>query len=140
MNGLFFGIPVTIEEAYRIFKIDIEAIKQEIVLKYNFSMYHTIQARLCDYINSYLKNQNLKIEVLPTDKGQYIIGYKIEEEVTPWGEFKNIDDFIILLLNLKKQFSREIVVCNADLTIVTLERMEGEPEVVNNPIPYLISF
>ena len=142
MHGLFFGIPVTLEEAYRIFGIDIERIKQEIVLKHkcNLGMYHTIQAHLNDYMYTYLGKKAIKLNVISTDKGQYVIGYRIEEDISPWNRFKNVDDFIALLIDLKTLFYEEMWKCNADLSVVTLEIMEGEPEVANNPIPYIISF
>ena len=166
MHGLFFGIPVTLEEAYRIFGVDIENVKQEIVLKHkcDLGMYHTIQAHLNDYMYTYLGKKAVKLNVISTDKGQHIIGYRIEEDISagprracsdadslesvattermipPWNRFKNMDDFIVLLVDLNKLFYEEIAVCNADLSVVTLEIMEGEPEVAKNPIPYIISF
>lgn len=142
MHGLFFGIPVTLEEAYRIFGVDIENVKQEIVLKYNCDLqkHHLMYAYLCEYMFFYLGKKKVRMNVLPTDKGQHVIGYKIEEDISPWNRFKNVDDFIELLLDLKELFYEEIVECNADLSVVTLETMEGEPEIVHNPIPYIISF
>jgi hypothetical protein len=142
MHGLFFGIPVTLEEAYRIFGVDIENVKQEIVLKYkcNLGMYHTMQAHLNDYMYTYLGKKAVKLNVISTDKGQHVIGYKIEEDISPWNRFKNVDDFIVLLVDLKKLFYEEMGECNADFSVVTLEIMEGESEIVNNPMPYIISF
>ena len=142
MHGLFFGIPVTLEEAYRIFGVDIEMIKEEIVLKHkcNLGMYHTIQAHLNDYMYAYLGKKAVKLNVISTDKGQYVIGYRIEEDILPWNRFKNVDDFIALLIDLKELFYEEMGECNADLSVVTLEIMEGESEVVHNPMPYIISF
>jgi hypothetical protein len=142
MHGLFFGIPVTLEEAYRIFGVDIENVKQEIVLKHkcDLGMYHTIQAYLNDYMYIYLGKKAIKLNVISTDKGQHIIGYKIEEDISPWNRFKNVDDFIVLLNDLKELFYEEMRKCNADLSVVTLEIMEGEHEVVHNPMPYIISF
>lgn len=142
MHGLFFGIPVTLEEAYRIFGVDIKNVKEEIVLKHkcDLGMYHMIQAHLNDYMHTYLGKKAIKLNVISTDKGQHVIGYKIEEDISPWNRFKNVDDFIALLVDLKKLFYEEMGKCNADLSVVTLEIMEGEPEVVHNPMPYIISF
>lgn len=142
MRGLFFGIPVTLEEAYRIFGVDIENVTEEIVLlhKCDLGMYHAIQAHLNDYMCTYLGKKAVKLKVISTDKGQHVIGYKIEEDISPWNRFKNVDDFIALLKDLKELFYEETGKCNADLSVVTLEIMEGEPEVVNNPMPYIISF
>lgn len=142
MHGLFFGIPVTLEEAYRIFGVDIKNVKEEIVLKHkcDLGMYHTIQSHLNDYMYTYLGKKAIKLNVISTDKGQHVIGYRIEEDISPWNRFKNVDDFIALLVDLKKLFYEEMGKCNANLSVVTLEIMEGEPEVVHNPMPYIISF
>lgn len=143
MHGLFFGIPVTLEEAYRIFGVEIENVKQEIVLKHKCDIqkhHHLIYAYLCEYMFMYLGKKKVRINVLPTDKGQHVIGYKIEEDISPWNRFKNVDDFIVFLDDLKTLFYEEMGKCNADLSVVTLEIMEGEPEVVHNPMPYIISF
>jgi len=146
MRGLFFGIPVTLEEAYRIFGVDIENATEEIVLRHKcLGMHHAIQAHLNDYMCTYLGKKAVKLKVISTDKGQHVIGFKIEEDISPWKRFiirspKNVDDFIALLKDLKELFYEEMGKCNADLSVVTLEIMEGEPEVVNNPMPYIISF
>jgi hypothetical protein len=143
MSSLFFGIPVTLDEAYRIFGINIENVKKEIILKYKYNnpgVYYVIQAHLDKYIYTYLQEKAVKLNVISTDKGQYVIGYRIEEDISPWNRFKNVDDFITLLVDLKKLFYEEMGKCNADLSVVTLEIMEGEHEVVHNPMPYIISF
>ena len=103
-------------------------------------MHHAIQAHLNDYMCTYLGKKDVKLKVISTDKGQHVTGYKIEEDIAPWKRLKNVDDFIALLKDLKELFYEEMGKCNADLSVVTLEIMEGEPEVVNNPMPYIISF
>ena len=106
MPCLFFGIPVTLDEAYRIFGINIENVKEEIILKYKYNsgVYYVIQAHLNEYIYTYLRKKAVKLNVISTDKGQYVIGYRIEEDISPWNRFKNVDDFIALLVDLKKLF------------------------------------
>ena len=51
-------------------------------------------------MNKYLK-MNTTIQIFLTDKGQYIIGYEIEEPSNVWSKFINIDNFI-------NKFSEEI--------------------------------
>ena len=52
----------------------------------------------------------------------------------------NVDEFVIKLLSLKLSFQKEIEKLNGDLSEVTLEHMEGEPEIVKNPIPYILEW
>jgi hypothetical protein len=44
------------------------------------------------------------------------------------------------LNDLKLKFMEEMETINANLTTVTLEHLEDIPEIVNNPIPYVILF
>jgi hypothetical protein len=84
------------------------------------------------YISKYLR-ASTKIRFHSTDKGQYIIGYEIKEP----SKFINVDEFIVKIINLKTQFTKEMEILKADLSQVTLE---GDPEVVKNPIPYIIAY
>jgi hypothetical protein len=142
---LYYGIPVCIEEACNIFRLDIEDITEKSIKKYKISendkaYFYTMRCVLVDYLNFYLDNNNVKIKLLSTDKGQYIIGYEITEISVFKYEFINSDQFILKLNNLKLQFMEEMEYINANLTTVTLEHLEDVPEIVNNPIPYVILF
>jgi hypothetical protein len=142
---LYYGIPVCIEEACNIFRLNIEDITEKAIKKYKISeneraYFYTMQCVLADYLNFYLNSKNIKIKLLSTDKGQYIIGYEITEISVFKYEFINSDQFILKLNNLKLQFMEEMEYINANLTIVTLEHLEDVPEIVNNPIPYVILF
>ena len=88
----------------------------------------------------HFKDASVNIKIFNTDKGQYIIGYELTEVSDVWNKFINMEEFIILILKLKKQFYDEMQVLNADLTEVTLEHMEGESEIVKNPVPYIIDY
>ena len=88
----------------------------------------------------HLKDASVNIKIFNTDKGQYIIGYELKEVSDLWNKFINMDELIILILKLKKQFYDEMQILNADLAEVTLEHMEGEHEIVKNPVPYIIAY
>jgi hypothetical protein len=142
---LFYGIPVCLEEACNIFRFKIEDITQKAIQKYKIAEnqkqhFYTIQCVVFDYLNFYLDSNNVKIKVLCTDKGQYIIGYEITEISVFKYEFINSDQFTLKLNDLKLQFTEEMETINANLTTVTLEHLEDIPEIVNNPIPYVILF
>ena len=136
---VYFGLPVRYDEAIRIFGLNLETIMNHIKIhqKYTGTYYDPY---IVEYINMHLKNASVNIKFFSTDKGQYIIGYEIKEVSDLWNKFINMDEFIILILKLKKQFYDEMQILNADLTEVTLEHMEGEPEIVKNPVPYIIAY
>jgi hypothetical protein len=141
---LYFGIPVCLREAFRIFRQDIEFVEQKCLNKLNIKKdtNYYIDNILLNEINEYLKT-NTTIQVFPTDKGQYIIGYEIEEPSNVWSKFINVDNFVIKVMNLKNKFSEEMCILNANLNEVTLEYMECSKKdqiKVKNPIPYIICY
>ena len=135
---VYFGLPLNCEEAARILGLNLDHMMSEIKIKYKCSKNYN-ESYIITEIIEYLQ-VSTKISMYPTDKGQCIFGYEIEEPSDVWNKFINVDEFIIKLINLKTQFSREMEILNADLSQVTLEYMEGEPKVVKNPIPYIIAY
>jgi len=131
--SLFFGIPVRVEEAIRILRLDLEEITKEVKQQKYYGDY-----TFADVANHHLKNTMIKIYYL--DKGQCVFGFKIDEPSDVWNKFINVDQFVIKLLNLKMLFQKEIEKLNGDLSEVTLEHMEGEPEIIKNPIPYILEW
>lgn len=131
---LYFGIPVRVEEAARLLNLNWNNLTLKLITnKYIFNFNYT------ELINEYLTSKS-KMKLYITDKGQYVLGYKIEEAYNVWTKFINIDEFIILLSNLRIQFQTDIQLLNIDLSKVRLEYMEGESEVVNNPVPYILEW
>jgi len=132
---LYFGLPISVEEASRLLKLNwdnlTEKIKQKKKYIHNFDY--------VEIINEYLKNKS-KMELYYTDKGQCVIGFLIEEPFNVWTKFINVDEFLILLIKLKTQFQNEIQLLNIDLSKVTLNYMEGEQPVVNYPLPYILEW
>jgi hypothetical protein len=135
---VYLGLPLTYEEAIRILGLNIDHIISEIKVKYKY-LGNYYDPYIIEELNEYLR-VSTKIRICPTDKGQCIIGYEIEEPSDVWNKFINVDEFIVKIINLKTQFIKEIEILKADLSQVTLEHMEGEPEVIKNPIPYIISY
>lgn len=143
---LYFGIPVDMNEAIRIFGLDISVIEKEIIenkpnfLKNKQEIIYSYD--LFQYLDKYFKNHYTDIRIFATDKGQYIIGYVIEEPSDVWNKFINVDEFIILILQLRKKFADEMAALHADLSEVVLEYMEGatNAEKTKNPTPYIISY
>ena len=84
-----------------------------------------------------LLHQGIKLE--STDKGQYILGIQIPELSDKWDIFQSVDEAIIRILQAKKRIIKLFKDADADLSNFELEKMEGEPERVHNPEPYLIS-
>jgi hypothetical protein len=120
-------------ETIRILGLDYDLIIKEIKKSYTGTYF---EPYIVEYINKYLSN----IQLHSTDKGQYILGYEIKDVSVFNKNFINVDEFIIKIINLKTEFAKEMSKLNADLRQVTLEHLEDEPEIVNNPIPYIIGW
>jgi hypothetical protein len=140
--ALYIGLPVCYEEAFRIFGINIEDSNETIMTRFNVKdknkiyYYHYIE-----YLKRFLEDKNSEIKIYSTDKGQFIIGYNMEDNLDVWNKFVNVDETIINLLQLKSKFMKEMSELNADLSTVALEYMEGDRDklkIVNNPMPYVI--
>ena len=79
------------------------------------------------------------LQLHSTDKGQNILGLEVDGVADLWTTFVSVDDAMIRILQTKKKLSDLIIKANIDLSDFMLEKMEGEPERVYNPSPYLIS-
>ena len=136
---VYLGLPITCKEAIRILGLNLDNIINEIRIKYKCEENYDYDSYFFEDINEYLR-VSTKIRFHSTDKGQWIVGYEIEEPSDVSIKFINVDEFIIKIINLKTQFTKEMEILKADLSQVTLEYMEGIPEVVKNPIPYIIAY
>uniref|UniRef100_A0A6C0DCW8 Uncharacterized protein n=1 Tax=viral metagenome TaxID=1070528 RepID=A0A6C0DCW8_9ZZZZ len=130
---LYFGLPLTYMETIRILGLNYDSIIKEIKKSYTGNYF---EPYIVEYINRYLSN----IQLHSTDKGQYILGYEIQDVSVFNKKFMNVDEFMIKIINLRTEFAKEMSKLNADLRQVTLEHLEDEQEVVNNPIPYIIGW
>jgi len=139
---VYFGLPLTLIEIIRILGLDndenIDKIKNE------HSRYYGCY--LCDYLNKVLMNKQDKLEVhkiiqiYPTDKGQYVLGYEVVEVANVWDNLLSVDNMIILLFELKNKFKKDVTLLNIDLSYVSIEHMEGYPTYEKNPEPYILEW
>lgn len=95
-----------------------------------------------DYANDFFKGENMEMRVFYTDKGQCIVGYKIENTSVFERKFIKADEFTNLLNKLRKRFWHEITIrdCANNFSEIVLEHMEDEPETVEDCEPYIIEF
>jgi hypothetical protein len=122
---VYFGIPVNMNEAYRLFGLEKK-------------VDDTCQS--WDDLMVFLKEKGMRMELFATDKGQFILGYIIKEPSDVWTKFTNVDQSIHILTMLKTEFSWEIEPYKANFREVELEYMEGEPETVRFMVPYIIEY
>ena len=137
---LYFGLPLTCKEAFRLFDLDFERVKFDIMEKHKFRENMYMDCYFVDYLNCFLKREALTMNTFYTDKGQCIIGYELDYVSGLQRKFINVSNFITLLETFKTSFEREIEKYKENFREVVLEHMEDEPEIVSFPEPYLIEF
>jgi len=139
---LYFGFPVTCQEAFRLFSLDFEQVKREIMQKHKLTENMYMDYHFVDYANNFFKVKNLEMRVFYTDKGQCIIGYKIENKSVFESKFVRVSEFINIIETLATLFWNEInnLNCEKNFDKITLEHMEDEPETVEGVEPYVIEF
>ena len=140
---VYFGLPLNIDEIIRLLNISESNIKEFNEhyyrdIKYHTSYFHDNYVKYL-IVSSHLKNKT-KIDIFTTDKGQFILGYRIDEIRDVWNEFMNVDEFIEVLNKLKINFEEDINTLNIDLFHVELERMENTSVYVNYPKPFIIDW
>jgi hypothetical protein len=115
---LYVGYPVTYETACGLLKIPINDTSEDSLL---------------------VAVKNVGLQLHSTDKGQNILGLEVDGVSDLWTTFVSVDEAMIRILQTKKKLKDLINKANIDLSDFMLEKMEGEPERVYNPEPYLIS-
>ena len=127
---VFFGFPVNILEAFRIFNLELDEIN---------SINDIIKS--IKSLEDYLLSNNSDIKIYETTKGLYIIGYEIKEVSNVWSKFIDTDELIFLLLKLKKKFVKDMDKLNANWNEITLKYMESETTLtIKDPTPYIIEW
>ena len=139
---LYFGFPVTCQEAFRLFGLDFEQTKCEIMQKYKLTENRYMECHFVDYANNFLQGKNVEMRVFYTDKGQCIVGYKIENTSVFERKFVKVSEFTNMLEKFGIAFWQEIKIinCERNFDMITLEHMEDEPETVEGDEPYIIEF
>ena len=129
---VYFGFPVSYQEAFRILKQSLEP----------KDIHHACD--ILNILNKYLYEKNVEIRLFTTDKYQFIIGYEIPEIGDIWHKFVYVYEFINLLGQLREKFSIEMKLLDADISEIRIEYMEGDNDqpsnIIKNPIPYIISY
>jgi hypothetical protein len=138
---LYFGLPVTCKEAYRLFDENYNQIELGIIEKHRLFYENPFTYPfMIEDLNKFFKRQGLQIRIYGTDKGQCIIGYIIKEPSDVSNAFINVDNFITKLTDLKTRFALETAEYSLNFQTVTLERMENEPLEISCPVPYIIEY
>ena len=125
---LYIGIQVFMDEAYRLFNIDMNEASNEIISYYKIEK-GRVQYYLEEYINKYFKSKNLTLKCYDSGESRYVIGYKMEE-------FIKASHFIKLIEKLKYQFLYEIKDYN--FNEITLQNSNCEDEIIDFTEPYII--
>lgn len=139
---LYFGFPVTSQEAFRLCNLDYEQAKCEIMQKYKLSENRFMDCHSLEYMNNFFQGKNVAMRLFYTDKGQCIIGYKIENVSVFTRKFVKVSEFTVMLNDLMARFWCEIEIlnCRENFNEIVLEHMEDEPETVEDAEPYIIEF
>jgi len=133
---VYFGFPISCDEALRIFNIDKEVLVTKIINSKNWTRENVSDCHLICEINEYFENKLVKIKIYPTIKSHFILGYEVNKPSDVW---TNIDEFLILLINLKIQFATDMLELDGDLCEVRIEYTDNN-KLVKHPIPYIISY
>jgi hypothetical protein len=136
----YFGLPVTCQEVFRLFSLDFEQVKCDIMQKHSLSENMYMDCYFADYLNNFFRNKKLTLRINYLDKGQCILGYHMIQVCNFQKNFVNVDRFIIQLTNMKTLFAMETEQYRENFREVVLEHMEDEPETVEFPQPYIIEF
>jgi len=139
---LYFGFPVTCQEAFRLFSLDFEQVKCDIMQKHKLTENMYMDCHFVDYANNFFKGKNLEMRVFYTDKGQCIVGYKIANISVFEKKFITAKHLMYSLHHYETHFWYEITIinCEENFNKITLEHMEDEPEIVEDAEPYIIEF
>lgn len=130
---LYVGIQILMNEAYRLFNIDMEEASNKIIRDYKIEKWR-VEFYLQEFINKYLKSKKLTLECYNVGEYRYIIGYKIEEVSN--NKYMKISHCLKLIEKLKYQFLHEIKDYNFNK--ITLINSEGEDDEIEFTEPYII--
>jgi hypothetical protein len=140
---LYFGFPVTCNEAFRLFGLYFEQVKCDIMQKYNLTENMYMDCYFVDYANEFFKEKDVYMRVFYTDKGQCIIGYELKSLSVFEKKFVTSRDFINSIQNYESIFWDEVkrIDCYKNFNKIVLEHMEDEPENVTEEChPYVLEF
>jgi len=139
---LYFGFPVTCQEAFRLFSLDFEEVKCDIMQKHKLTENMYMDCHFVDYANNFFEEENMEMRVFYTDKGQCIVGYKIGSLSVFEKNFVTYKHLMYSLNHFGTRFWYEVnkINCKENFNKIVLEHMEDEPETVDAIEPYVIEF
>jgi hypothetical protein len=117
-----------------------EAIENSIELSNDRYAHLNVSYFKFDEVEKYLKKINSDLNIFSTDKGQCIFGYKIECVEDVWDNFVDVDNFIVILKDLKIKFKNDLLNLNVDESEIVFERMENDNVTMYNPKPCVINW
>jgi hypothetical protein len=104
---VYFGIPLRSEEAFRLFNLNFEEERNKIMKKHKLTQNMYMDCYFIEYLNFCFKNMSIDIRAFYTDKGQFIIGYEINELSIFNKKYINVNKLIIILEDLTQKFKIE---------------------------------
>ncbi len=140
---LYFGFPVTCQEAFRLFSLDFEQVKRDIMQKYNVTENMYMDCYFVDYANEFFEGKDVDMRVFYTDKGQCIVGYEIKNLSVFEKNFVTSKHLMYSLNHFETRFWHEVklIDCNKNFNNIVLEHMEDEPETLTEDChPYVLEF
>ena len=112
---LYVGYPIKLETAYALFK----------------------QPESVD-IGKHIRE--LGINLYDIDKGLLVLGYGVIELANSASKYVSVDETLVLILQYKRRLMAALTAANVDLSDFEIEHMESEPERVQAPSPYTMTF
>ena len=112
---LYVGYPISYETACDLFRVSRETTNIESIVR------------------------QFGLELYSTDKGQYILGLKVDPIAHLGGPFVSVDDGLIHILEQTKKVAECIQKAAVDMSDFMIQPMEDEEIRVHNPPPYLIT-
>lgn len=123
---VYIGYPVSIEEAYRLFK------PQLLLHGFHEKEEHGLPlTKLNDYLSGFT---TLRVHWI--DKNVCILGYNLKSiNSRYWSPLLLAEDAAIAILQAKRDFMKAIRQANINISVVTFAYMEYSDEIVYNPEP-----
>lgn len=116
---MYIGFVIPLEEALRLLKLPDDFVN---------SFYDT------EPIQKYLEERGSNLVFQYIDKGACLFALKVKLLPEP-----SVEDTILAMITMKKQFGYEVRALKIDTRIVNINRVEEEAWAVENPEPYVIS-
>ena len=115
---IYIGIPISAKEACRIFN---QPFNNEI---YSYKQIEPLKKWMKNFHNI---NNKYHLCIFPTDKGQHILGYEIEEFYNSGREFKTVGQCVSIISVLRAKFYEDITTMSGNIQNVEIYGIEEYP-------------